>query len=668
MIYSMVPAVVLIINLILNGESLIKYGFLEKKQDKNNLVYVRYNHFVLTACCYFVVDGAWGILYEHHDIPQLFPVIYSLTVFYFVLMLLSMLTWTRYIVAYLDKHGRRTKMLLYGVWTMFLAGVICLMLNRFYHFMFSYNEAHEYIGESGRNISFLFQIAFYVVISVYMLVVAKRSTGRVKVRYLAVAVTSIVLGVFQIFQIMQALLPSYAMGLMIGICLVLSFVQSGEKREKEIHDNIANAMAQDYEAIFYIEIETGEFISFSKSQKYMSLNISESGKDFFKETLENIENCVYPEDREYARSFYSREEMLKRLEGRHSFSFKYRVLIDEKPRFFLFTVSRDINENYLIFYVKDIDDELNAEKIQKENQKKTVTFSQIAESLASNYDAIYYVSVETAAYVGYEVNNIYGQLEVGQSGEDFYSDCLKNIPYVVHERDLETVAEFIDRDKLPVALAEHKDCSIDYRIIVNGKSRYTRMIARKSSDGTHYIIGVEDINDEIHREKQHLKALKTEKELARRDELTGVKNKTAYKELEETVQNNMDNGMDYLTFALVVCDSNNLKLINDTYGHAAGDEYIKASAQILCDTFVHSPVFRVGGDEFVVFLRGSDYSSRKELLEKLRNKVLANKAKNDGVILASGMAEYNPETDTLVSEIFERADKEMYADKQRLKA
>ena len=130
----------------------------------------------------------------------------------------------------------------------------------------------------------------------------------------------------------------------------------------------------------------------------------------------------------------------------------------------------------------------------------------------------------------------------------------------------------------------------------------------------------------------------------------------------------MDNGMDYLTFALVVCDSNNLKLINDTYGHAAGDEYIKASAQILCDTFVHSPVFRVGGDEFVVFLRGSDYSSRKELMEKLRSKVLENRESGNGVFLASGMAEFNPETDTMVSEIFERADKEMYADKQSLKA
>jgi len=669
MIYSMVPAVVLIINLILNEESLVKYGILEKKQGENTLVHVRYNHFVIAACCYFFVDGSWGILYEHHDIPQLFPAIYFFTVFYFVLMLFTMLTWTRYIVAYLDKHGRRTKVLLYGVWTMVVIGVACLMLNRFFgHFMFSYNEAHEYIGEFGRNISFILQIAFYAVIAVYMLSVASKSTGQEKIRYNAVVATSVVLGVFQILQITYAFLPFYAMGLMVGICLVLSFVQSGEKKEKEIHDNIANAMAQDYEAIFYIEIETGEFIPFSKSKKYMTLNATESGKDFFKEALENIDTCVYPDDREYAKSFYIKEEMLKRLEGRHSFSFKYRVLFDGKPRFFLFTVSRDINERYLIFYEKDIDDELNAEKIQKENQKKTVTFGQIAESLASNYDEIYYVNVEDSAYVGYEVNNIYGQLEISKSGEDFFKESLENIPQVVHRQDQDQVSEFITKDNLLSMFEDHKDCSIDYRIIVNGKSRYTRMIARKSSDGTHFIIGVEDIDEVIKREKRHMKALKTEKELARRDELTGVRNKTAYKELEKSIRSNIDNGMDYLNFALVVCDSNNLKMINDTLGHAAGDEYIKASAQILCDIFVHSPVFRVGGDEFVVFLRGSDFSSRKELMEKLRSKVIENKKNGDGVVLASGMAEYQPETDSFVSEVFDRADKEMYADKQSLKA
>ena len=165
----MVPASLLIINLIINWDYLRKYGFRINDQDKNTRVPVRYNYFIMAANIYFFVDMSWGIMYEHHDIPVLFPFIYSFTVFYFLFMLLTMLTWTRYIVAYIDKTRRRSTVLLNGVWIMVAIGVLCLIINRFYHFMFSYNDAHEYVGETGRNISFLLQIAFYTVISVYMM-------------------------------------------------------------------------------------------------------------------------------------------------------------------------------------------------------------------------------------------------------------------------------------------------------------------------------------------------------------------------------------------------------------------------------------------------------------------------------------------------------------------
>ena len=122
-----------------------------------------------------------------------------------------------------------------------------------------------------------------------------------------------------------------------------------------------------------------------------------------------------------------------------------------------------------------------------------------------------------------------------------------------------------------------------------------------------------------------------------------------------------------MPFGLVVCDTNNLKKINDSFGHVAGDEYIKKSAMLLCDTFVHSPVFRIGGDEFVVFLRGNDYSNKDELMKTLRARVQGNLLVKSEPILASGMAEFDPETDTLVSDIFDRADKDMYINKRELK-
>ena len=664
----MLPAAFLIFNGILNWELLKNYGVRTKKSVTQKRAPVLYNRFLLAANCYMIVDMVWGILYERRDIPGLFPFIYSLTVFYFLFMLLTMLTWTYYLVAYIDKSGSHSIILIYGAWTMFAVGIICLIVNPFYHFMFSYNDAHEFIGETGRNISFLLQIAFYAVISIYMLFVAHRSSGLKKIRYIAVAATSIVLGVFLALQIFFALFPSYAIGLMIGICLIHSFVEAGEKKEKEIHDHIASAMAEDYEAIFYIDIESNEFLTFSRSQRYITLDAVDSGKDFFKEAQASIEECIYPDDREYAKSFYNKETMLKNLEGRRSFSFKYRVLLENEPRFFLFTVMRESKGQYLIFYEKDINDELQAEKKQKENQKQTITFSQIAESLASIYDLIYYVNISDSAYVCYQTNNTYGNLEINSSGDDFYKESLSKIHQIIHEQDREKLSDFITKDNMISTMENRKDFNINYRMTVSGKTQYTRMTVRKSSDKSHFIIGIENVDDEIKKEKQHLKELKSEKELARRDDLTGVKNKTAYKELAASLQANLDNGIECPAFAIVLCDSNNLKFINDTKGHAAGDEYIRASSHLLCNIFVHSPVFRVGGDEFVVFLRGSDYQARQDLMNKLRNQILENNKTGSGVILASGIAEYNPESDHLVSDILDRADKEMYENKKQLKS
>ena len=155
MLYAITPAAVLILNLILNWELFTKYGFNSRKVDKYNQAHVRYNWFLLASCCYFFVDMCWGILYERKEVDAFFPFIYYLTVFYFLFMLLTMLTWTRYMVAYLDKSGRRSGLLNHVVWLLFLIGLVCLILNRYFHFMFSYNQERGYIGEVGRNILLL---------------------------------------------------------------------------------------------------------------------------------------------------------------------------------------------------------------------------------------------------------------------------------------------------------------------------------------------------------------------------------------------------------------------------------------------------------------------------------------------------------------------------------
>ena len=162
--------------------------------------------------------------------------------------------------------------------------------------------------------------------------------------------------------------------------------------------------------------------------------------------------------------------------------------------------------------------------------------------------------------------------------------------------------------------------------------------------------------------EQELGAIRLE---ANTDAMTGVRNKRAYTEQEEDMSEQMAKGT-LQEMAVVVCDVNGLKHINDTQGHKAGDEYIRAACHLVCDMYAHSPVFRIGGDEFVVLLTGRDYERRDSILAEFNRKVEENIAK-EGVVISAGMSVYEPGRDATLHDVFEQADKLMYIRKQQLK-
>lgn len=122
-----------------------------------------------------------------------------------------------------------------------------------------------------------------------------------------------------------------------------------------------------------------------------------------------------------------------------------------------------------------------------------------------------------------------------------------------------------------------------------------------------------ELEAHISREELQRVELGSARELAYTDSLTGVKNKRAFTEAQESIQIDITAGT-LSEFGIVVFDLNGLKMVNDTKGHDAGDVFIKDSCHIICESFKHSPVYRIGGDEFVAFLKGEDYANREKLL------------------------------------------------------
>jgi diguanylate cyclase (GGDEF)-like protein len=108
-------------------------------------------------------------------------------------------------------------------------------------------------------------------------------------------------------------------------------------------------------------------------------------------------------------------------------------------------------------------------------------------------------------------------------------------------------------------------------------------------------------------------------------------------------------------FSVIVCDVNGLKFVNDTQGHKAGDEYIRNASGIVCRHFKRSPVYRVGGDEFVVIPQGDDFENMEQILEGFDREVEGNIGTSDAVVSA-GHSAYRPGRDRRFHDVFERAD------------
>ena len=152
------------------------------------------------------------------------------------------------------------------------------------------------------------------------------------------------------------------------------------------------------------------------------------------------------------------------------------------------------------------------------------------------------------------------------------------------------------------------------------------------------------------------------------DALTNVKNKGAFASYIADLQSKIDNGNEKVEFAIGVFDCDDLKLVNDRFGHDKGDIYLKTASRAICSVFQHSPVFRIGGDEFSVILQNEDYQNRKMLIQQFEKATVrinsATENRWEQVQIAMGVAEYDPRNDHAVNDVVRNADKIMYENKR----
>lgn len=432
-----------------------------------------------------------------------------------------------------------------------------------------------------------------------------------------------------------------------------------------IYTHIAQALAQGYAELYYVDLYTEQFMEYRIDEAGGSLSEARRGWHFFESCQEEIEQRVYAEDRDAVRRALERKTLVAALDQSGTFILTYRLNGEQRPRYVTMKVTRmQDDRRTVIMGVMDVDDQMQQRRAAARLQEEQIAYNRLS-ALSGSYLCVYVVIPETSRYRELSTSAGFESFSRPREGMDFFADSREQSRIVLHPEDRKRFLLALTRENVLTEVERSGIFTLSYRLMIEGLPRYVQMkaVMVDEKEGRRLIVGINDIDAQVRQEEQYVKHLAQAQIEAHVDALTGVKNRHAYLMAEERLNDQIADRR-APEFAVVILDVNDLKLVNDREGHAAGDQYLRDACRIVCRTFKHSPVFRIGGDEFAVIAQGDDYA-RMEELTGLMDRQNAEAQEKGGIVIAYGMARY--EGDESVAPVFERADHRMYANKSALK-
>ena len=289
-------------------------------------------------------------------------------------------------------------------------------------------------------------------------------------------------------------------------------------------------------------------------------------------------------------------------------------------------------------------------------------------SLANIYVFMYYIHIKNDKYDEIKKYSPVSEI-VGDTKSA--SEAIKAIFTNFTETNYTNMMlDFTELSTLDERMGTSKYISTEYKGKTKGWCRARFIEVERDENGKlmHVIFAVQDISDEKQKMIELQDALNYANKKAFIDGLTGVKNVTAYKEYSKNIDDMMKR--DRVEFAIALFDVNGLKYVNDNFGHEKGNMLIIDSCRCICRAFKRSPVFRIGGDEFVAIIEGHDLENINNCRDTLEYQFeqVNEMYPNDYIVsVATGIIKYKKSKHRCMEDVFKDADEAMYENKQEIK-
>ena len=430
--------------------------------------------------------------------------------------------------------------------------------------------------------------------------------------------------------------------------------------------SVIQELSTDYIYFYYVDLDTEKYTEYGPGNAGVNLLIENKGENFFEESRKNSKYVLHPHDVEmFVRSF-TKENVVKAIKELGSYNITYRIMINGESTYVsLKAVRANTKRNGILLGVSNIDSQKRQQAEFERAQQERKVYARV-NALSGDIVVIYTVDIITDEYAQFTSNNYDAAELIEERGMDFFDKFRNKGMIIIYEEDREMFLQSFTKKNVIDCIKKNGIYSINLRGLVRNEIVYvTIKAAIITEDGIEQmVVGIVDVNDQMKRELEYASNLTAARNEANKDALTGVKSKHAYIDVEDEINRHIEDHT-IREFAVAVFDLNGLKHINDTFGHKVGDEYIKKGCAEICNIFAHCPVFRIGGDEFVVIAQGSSYEDIEELMKQIQEKNEENR-KTGGVIVAAGFSRFAG--DKNMAAVFERADTNMYENKKYLKS
>lgn len=298
--------------------------------------------------------------------------------------------------------------------------------------------------------------------------------------------------------------------------------------------------------------------------------------------------------------------------------------------------------------------------LEAEKEKYKITLASIAEGvITANKDSkILYLNSKAEEMLSISLDEARGKT---------CSDIFRIM--IEKNESTETMSEnIVKKNEIEVTLAKmlEKEKEIynqETKLILDDKKLSIEFSASYIKDNLGKVIVFRDIS-----ERKNIEARL--KKYASTDLLTEVLNRRAGLNYLEQEMELLKKSNEVLT--IIFIDINDLKMVNDNFGHQEGDRLLQKVSDILQQSLrKHDKVVRLGGDEFLLILPQSNLKEAEKIWYRLKiefNKASQENDKDYRIWASHGVAEYSPEYEKNLDQLINEADNKMYKEKQKIKA